>query len=120
MENIKVGASFKPEKLKAYTKNEGLMLLTFDNSDSSHSYWCECKVDVKSPLSLAHDVELTEGITRVGIIKPKSKLEKQVRFYTRPNNFPDNYDLKVTLFAYDEEGTIAERLESKHTIQCVP
>jgi len=120
MENIKVGASFKPERLKAYTKNENLMLLTLENSDESHSYWCECKVDVKSPLSLAHDVELNEGITRVGIIKPKSKLEKQVRFYTRPNNFPDNYDLKVTLFVYDEDGAIAERLESKHTIQCVP
>ncbi len=108
---------FEPEALKAYAKSEPFLILTLKNEDSS-SYWCECDVNVKPPLSLAHDKELNTGRTKVGIVKPNGSLDKKIRLFTRPNNFPDEYPIGVTSYIYDEDGAIAERVETNGTLAC--
>ncbi|MEM0201839.1 MAG: hypothetical protein QXR73_01530 [Candidatus Micrarchaeaceae archaeon] len=113
-----ISVKFEPEKLKANARNESMLILVVENMDESKDYWCESEVSVKPPLSLAHDIELNMGKMRVGILKPKGKLEKKIRIYTRPNNFPDTYNVNITTYVYDEEGVIAERVESKGTIPC--
>ncbi|EQD48771.1 hypothetical protein B2A_07855, partial [mine drainage metagenome] len=70
------------------------------------------------PLSLAHDIELNMGKTRVGILKPVGKLEKKIKIYTRSNIFSDTYNVNITTYVYDEEGVIAERIDSKGSIPC--
>ncbi len=114
--NIKM--RFEPEKLKANARNEAMLILEVESSDESKSYWCESEVSVKPPLSLAHDIELDMGKTRIGILKPKGKLEKRIKVYTRPNNFPDTYNVSATTFIYDDEGVIAERIESTGSVPC--
>jgi hypothetical protein len=117
MEGINLSVTFEPEQLRAYSRNENEMKLKFENSGTG-TYWCECEVAVESPLSLAHDKEMNAARTRVGILKPGSTLEKRIKLYTRPNNFPDDYKVKVTSFLYDGEGVIAERSESETLVKC--
>ena len=113
----KVETRFEPESLKANRKNEAVMYLTITSSDSN-IFWCECDITVNPPLSLAHDKELNLGRTRIGILKPMQKLDKQIKLFTRPNNFPDNYPITITTYLYDEDGAIAERLENSEPIKC--
>lgn len=116
---VEINAKTEPEVLKAYSKNEALLSLTFESRDSSKILWCESEIHVDTPLSLAPDRELQVGKTRIGILKPGAKIEKQIKLYTRPNNFPDDYKLNVVLYAYDEDGAIAERIEHSDTVKCV-
>ena len=115
----KVTATFNPGQLKAYSKNEAMLNLKFENLDNEHTYWCECDIKVNPPLSLEHDRELFLGRTRVGLLGPNGSKEKQVRIYTRPNNFPDDYTLSITTYAYDDDGAIAERAETMGSVPCV-
>lgn len=115
---VKVNTKFEPAVMKAYKKNETVMSLSLSSSDSAKTYWCECDITVQPPLSLAHDKELNIGRTRIGILKPNGNLEKQIKLYTRPNNFPDNYNFNITTYVYDEDGAIAERWEHDQTIKC--
>ncbi len=118
MSDLSVSAKFVPEKLKAYAKNEAIMIIRLGNANKTNHYWCECDVNVKSPLSLAHDRELDTGRTRMGIVHPESAIEKQIKIYTRPNNFPDGYAVKITAYVYDQDGAISERIELQATIEC--
>jgi hypothetical protein len=118
MAKVQVTVRFDPQTLKAYNRNEATMYLAFENVDGSKQYWCECEIAVKSPLSLAGDKELDAGRTRVGVVKPNETKSKQVKLYTRPNNFPDSYNVGITTYVYDDDGTIAERLEQTENIAC--
>ncbi len=118
MSDLSVSAKFAPEKLKAYAKNEATMVISLGNANKNNHYWCECDVNVKSPLSLAHDRELDTGRTRIGIVHPESTIEKQIKIYTRPNNFPDDYAIKITAYVYDQDGAISERIELPVKIEC--
>lgn len=114
----KLETRFEPATLKANKKNEAVMHLSLSANASHKNYWCECDIVVGHPLSLAHDKELNVGRTRVGILKANKKIEKQIKLYTRPNNFPDSYPVDITVYLYDEDGAIAERVEQKETIKC--
>ena len=114
----KIETRFEPESLKANRKNEAVMYLAVSSSDSGKAYWCECDITVNPPLSLAHDKELNMGRTRIGILKPGQKIEKQIKLFTRPNNFPDDYPVNVTAYLYDDEGAIAERIDHSEPIKC--
>lgn len=118
MAAIRVTVKFEPQKLRAYKRNEATMSLAFENSDSMKQYWCECEIVVRSPLSLAGDRELDAGRTRVGIVRPNESKGKQVKLYTRPSNFPDSYNVGITTYVYEDDGTIAERLEQRESIVC--
>lgn len=114
----KLETRFEPAVLKANKKNEATLHLTVISDGNSGNYWCECDISVMTPLSLAPDKELEAGRTRVGILRPNKKIEKQIKLYTRPNNFPDNYPVKITVYIYDEDGAIAERFEQSDIIKC--
>jgi hypothetical protein len=115
---VKLETRFEPVSLRANRRNEATMYLSVAVDDGQKIYWCECDINVSSPLSLAHDKELNMGRTRIGIIKPNSKIEKQVKLYTRPNNFPDSYPVSITAYLYDEDGAIAERTVQSERIIC--
>ena len=115
---VDVAAKFEPEVLKANKRNEATMHLSLKNVDESKTFWCECDIKVNPPLSLAYDKELNIGHARVGILKPNRSMIKQIKLYTRPNNFPDNYALNITAYVYDEDGAIAERIEYNASIRC--
>ncbi len=115
---VEIYASFEPQALKAYSKNEPYLVLSLKNSDGNASYWCECDVSVKPPLSLAHDKELGVGRTKVGIVKPNGALNKKIRLFTMPNNFPDDYQVSITAYVYGEDGTIAERVDRNESVPC--
>jgi hypothetical protein len=117
MGDIDLSVTFEPERFRAYFKNEAEMKLKFSNPGKG-TFWCECEINVVSPLSLAHDKELDAARTKVGILKPGSSIEKRIKLYTRPNNFPDDYKVKLTSFFYDEDGAISERTESEASIKC--
>jgi hypothetical protein len=116
--NVEINAAFEPDTLKAYAKNEAFLVISVKNLHASSSYWCECDVLVKSPLSLAHDRELENGRTRIGIAKPGSSIEKKIKIFTRPNNFPDDYPVGIVAYVYEEDGTIGERIEHKAAVPC--
>lgn len=118
MPNAKVETRFDPVSLKANNKNEATMYVDVQSTNDSKTYWCECDIAVSPPLSLAHDKELNMGHTRIGMLKPKGKLEKPIKLYTRPNNFPDDYPVSITAYLYDDEGAIAERIEQSEKIKC--
>jgi len=114
---IKMETRFEPAKLRANRRNEAVMYIAV-STDDEKEYWCQCDILVNSPLSLAHDKELNAGRTMIGILKQGRKIEKQIKLYTRPNNFPDNYQINITAYLYDEDGAIAERLVKDETILC--
>jgi hypothetical protein len=118
MPDANVETRFEPITLKANNRNEALMYILVSAKSPSKLYWCECDILVSPPLSLAHDKELNVGRSRVGILKPNGKIEKQIKLYTRPNNFPDSYPVKITTYLYDEDGAIVERLEQNENIKC--
>jgi hypothetical protein len=117
MGRFEIKIDFEPKKLKAYSKNEAFMRVSVISNDEN-TYWCECDVMLSPPLSLSHDSELTTGRTRMGILKPSGTLSKPVRIYTKPNNFPDNYNVNVIAYIYDNDGAIAERVESRASVVC--
>lgn len=118
MTNVEIQTEFTPKRMRAFWRNEVQALVTLKSS-SSVTYWGECEIKVVSPLSLAHDSEMNIGRTRMGILKPFGSANKTVRLYTRPNNYPDEYQFTITAFIYDEDGAIAERVEKKIGIECV-
>jgi hypothetical protein len=118
MPDAKVETRFDPVSLKANKKNEAIMYLSIHSSNDSKTYWCECDINVSAPLSLAHDKELNMGHTRIGLLKPKGKIEKPIKLYTTPNNIIANYPVSIIAYLYDDDGTIAERIESSEQIKC--
>jgi hypothetical protein len=115
---VTVETKFNPPALKVNKKNEATMYITVGLGEGQKSYWCECDINVNSPLSLAHDKDLNIGRTRVGILKSKRKIEKQVKLYTKPSTYADNYPISITAYLYDEDGTIAERVVHEQSIRC--
>ncbi len=117
MPNTDIDIDFTPRQLRAFSRNEAHMTINVKNL-SANTYWCECEIMLMPPLSLANDSEMNSGRMRVGIIKPMGKMSKQVKVYTRPNNYPDDYKFSIVAFVYDEDGAIAERVEKKASIAC--
>ena len=115
---VKVETKFDPPALKVNKRNEATMYITVGLEYGQKSYWCECDINVKPPLSLAHDKDLDLGRTRVGILKGKQKIEKQIKIYTRPNSYADTYPISITAYLYDEDGAIAERVVQEEGIRC--
>lgn len=118
MATIDLTTEFEPQVLKAYTRNEAVMKITMKSLDQARTFWCECDINVKPPLTLAHDKDLGVGRTRVGILKPNGEIMKPIKLYTSTNNFPDEYPISITAYVYDEDGAIAERLEFAKSVKC--
>ncbi|MCL4372333.1 hypothetical protein M1373_03380 [Candidatus Marsarchaeota archaeon] len=119
MGDMQLEASFEPESLKAFSKNEVTMEVSVENTEDSNLYWGECEISTKPPLSLAHDMQLDTGRMRIGILRPNSKIKKPVKLYTLPNNFPEEYPIKIIVYLYDVDGAIHKRLELNKSISCI-
>jgi hypothetical protein len=116
---VKIETRFEPKSLKVNTKAEATLYVSVSADESNHkTYWCECDINVKSPLSLAQDKELDLGRTRMGILKAKHNVEKQIKLFTRPNSYADTYPVSITAYLYDEDGAIAERVVQEEGIKC--
>lgn len=116
--NVDIDVSFSPQKLRAFSRNEVRMEVKLRNLTNNSTFWGECEITVSSPLSLAHDIEMNAGKTRIGILKPGGSAVKAIRLYTRPNNYPDEYKFKITAYVYDEDGAIAERVDKDLGLEC--
>ena len=103
--------------LKAYSKNEAMLHINV-TSQNDQVLWCESEISVNSPLSLSFDSELARGKVRIGLLDPSQTVSKKINIYTRPNNFPDEYEVNLLFFIYDKDGAIFERIEQKVPIVC--
>ncbi len=112
-----VSVNIEPSTLKAYSKNEAVLNITV-TSQNDQVLWCESEISVNSPLSLSFDSELARGKVRVGIVEPNQTISKKINIYTRPNNFPDEYEVSLLFFIYDRDGAIFERIEQKVPVVC--
>lgn len=114
---IKIDAAFEPDFLVSNKKSEVTLRLGI-SADTEKEHWCECDIVVNQPLSLAPDKPLNLGRTRVGILKKGRKVEKVIKLYMSPHLAPRDALVSITSYLYDEEGTIAERFDTSHTIKC--
>ncbi len=119
MNVVELNVDFEPQSLKSNMKNEFFIILRLKNTTNTDNFWCECDINVIHPLSLAQDKELAAGRTRIGIITGNETSEKRVKIYTRPNNYPDKYKIKITAYIYDKEGIIAQRIDREEKIECI-
>ncbi len=117
MTNLSIKTILEPSDLKAYSRNEALLLIEISNQNEQ-VLWCESEIKVTSPLSLAFDYELNRGFVRIGMMEPNKTKKKKVNLYTRPNNFPDDYKLNILFFIYDKDGVIFERIEHQVIVPC--
>ncbi|MEM3841383.1 MAG: hypothetical protein QXN59_01665 [Candidatus Micrarchaeaceae archaeon] len=117
MPDIQVDINFEPKKLAAGKRENGEIVINLTNVSKESIFWCECDVHMDNQFSLAIDRDLTEGRTRIGIIKPGSSSSKRVRFYTKHGSVPGNYKVSVTSYAYGEDGAIAERSDIAKEIE---
>jgi hypothetical protein len=118
MGDIKVDIGFNPERIEAGKRGEGEVLIGLSNSSKDKLFWCECDVRIDPQFSLAIDRDLSEGRTRIGIIKPGGSANKRVRFYTKQGSYPGKYKVSVTMYAYDEDGAISERSDIDTELEC--
>lgn len=114
---VQVDQAFNPKTLLDSRKNEITMELSL-KTDSPGEYWCECDIKAASPLSLAHDVNLNIGRTRIGIIKQGKTIKKQVKLYSSSQIISGDYPIEITTYVYDCDGAIAERHDFKTSITC--
>jgi hypothetical protein len=112
----KIETRFNPESIKLNKRGETTMYLTVTSEDQK-VYWCECDIVVSPPMSLAHDKELNIGRTRVGILSPKKKIEKQIKLFSQSANIITYHPINITTYLYDEDGAIAERFEQSESIK---
>jgi hypothetical protein len=115
-----VKIKFDPEHMDRSKANEINMSMEFAAPEGKKSYWCECEVQVRAPLSLSHDAFLEKGKTRVGILGPQKKaIIKQIKLFSSPSMTSNDFLVTVTTFLYDEDATIAERHDTSEVIKCV-
>jgi hypothetical protein len=120
MEGTETTVTFEPATLKAGSRNEVYMTIIVSSKEPGQQfYWCESEISVNHPLTLSPDSDMRKAKTRVGILKPGGTITKKLKIFTRPNNLPDSYGVSVTTYLYGEDGTIAERKESKVEILAV-
>ncbi len=106
-----------PEHLRPFVFNEAELHITL-STNSVSSCWVEATVTVPRPLSLAPDRDLETGKMLFGILGQGKSQEKRVKVFAKGDIYPNIYDVKITLFVYDENGAISERMEISKEIEC--
>ncbi|MCX8194517.1 MAG: hypothetical protein N3G22_00190 [Candidatus Micrarchaeota archaeon] len=108
---------FSPIRLAAYIRNEVEMEVVVRN-EGSEPRWVECDVSVPEAISLAPDRSLSKGRMRIGIALPKEKISKKVKIYGGASSYPDTYVIRLTIYGYGKDGTIAERYDMRSDLRC--
>ena len=112
---VQIGASV--DKLRAFTYNELELNLRVATTEPE-PYWIEVIYEVPSPLSLAPDKHLPTGKGLIGILQKDEVKEKRVKIFAGSEVYPSTYNVKVTLYAYDKDGAIAERKDYFKELEC--
>ncbi|MDE1865322.1 MAG: hypothetical protein KGH94_01625 [Candidatus Micrarchaeota archaeon] len=114
-----VKIAFEPELVDRSKAGEVNMKMEFCAPAAKKAYWCACEIQVRSPLSLSHDVFLDKVGMRVGILSPSKKsIQKQVKLFSTPSISTNDYLVTVTTYLYDDEGAIEERHDTSEVIRC--
>lgn len=113
---MKATAKTHPQTIYARIHNDISLILRIENSRETR--WVEADVSVPEKLSLAPDTVLLKGRMRVGIIENNEALEKSVRIYANEYTDAQLYVCKITIFTYDKDGVIDQRVELPLDLRC--
>jgi hypothetical protein len=108
---------FSPIRMTAYVRNEVEMEVSVKN-EGGEPRWVECDVSIPEAISLAPDRMLSKGRLRIGVALPGERASKKVRLFGGASSYPDTYTIRLTIFGYGKDGTIAERYELKSDLRC--
>ena len=115
MHDVDVKLNFMPKVFSSGARNELVMTISISSGDAQ-PHWCECDIEVKSPVSLAPDKELTFGRTRVGIVSASRQISKPVKIYTTQAVVDGDYAIGIIAYLYDEDGAISVRKEITESV----
>ncbi len=118
LERKDIEIAFLPEKLKSSQKNEVLATVKLSNNSDKYC-WYEFDVNLNSPLSLTYDQELDKGRFRVGILEPKTTKNKEFKIFTMDNPGPGIHKINFTIYVYDGDAAISDRLDYEVGIESV-
>lgn len=106
-----------PDVLFAYSANHVEVILRVENP-APEAVWAEADLSVPENLSLSPDSRLRKGRVRVGIVGRKEFLEKAVRVYGGAYTSPQMYRCNATLYVFNRDGIIGQRLEKSVDVRC--
>jgi hypothetical protein len=108
---------FSPIRMVAFMRSEVEMEVSVKNEGNS-PLWIESDLVIPEAISLAPDKTLSHGRMRIGIALPGERISKKVRIFGGASSYPDLYALRLTIFGYGKDGTIAERCELRADLRC--
>jgi hypothetical protein len=106
-----------PEVLFAYSANYIEVILRVENP-AQHPIWAEADLVVPENLSLSPNTALKKGRVRIGIVAKNEYLEKAVRVYSGAYTNPQMYRCNATLYIFNHDGVIDQRMEKAVDIRC--
>jgi len=106
-----------PDVLFAYSNNYVEVILRVENP-AQHPIWAEADLVVPENLSLSPSSALKKGRVRIGIVAKNEYLEKAVRVYSTSYTQPQMYRCNATLYIFNHDGVIDERMEKAVDIRC--
>ncbi|MDD5340446.1 MAG: hypothetical protein PHV13_04310 [Candidatus ainarchaeum sp.] len=106
-----------PDVLFAYSNNYVEVILRVENP-APHPIWAEADLSVPENLSLSPNTALKKGRVRVGIVARNEFLEKAVRVYSGAYTSPQMYRCNATLYVFNHDGVIDQRMEKAVDIRC--
>jgi hypothetical protein len=108
---------FSPIRMAAFARNEVEMEVSVKNEGQA-PLWIEADVVIPEAISFAPDKLLSHGRMRIGIAPPNEKISKKVKVFGGASSYPDTYVLRLTIFGFGKDGTIAERCEMRADLRC--
>lgn len=108
---------FTPIRMAAYVRNEVEMEVIVRN-EGQEERWVECDISTPEAVSLAPDRSLPKGRMRIGIALPREKISKKIKIFGGASSYPDTYTIRITIYGYGKDGTIAERYDIKSELRC--
>lgn len=112
---MKASVKTHPKMIYARMHNEVSLVLRVENQGNAR--WVEAEVHVPEKLSLASDTGLHKGRMRVGIVENDESLEKTVKIYASAYTDAQEYPCTLTVFTYDKDGVIDERIDVQFTLK---
>lgn len=106
-----------PDVLFAYKQNSLELVLIVENR-SDQTLWGEADIIVPPQLSLFPESSLQRGRVRMGILNGHERIEKSVRLYGTTLTNPGKYKVSVTVYLFDKDGVISERIDDAIDITC--
>jgi len=106
---MEVKAKVYPELVGNRHSEARLILVVRNNKRGCR--WYEADIELPHHLSLVPDYTLRKGKVRLGILRKNEYISKFVKLYSSQYTPPDTYPVKVTVYAYNKEGVVDERLD---------